>query len=400
MGSKRSSSRHKLKAGLLSALLVLLASGCPLPAASPPAPANDDDSAGDDDDSAGDDDDSAGDDDDSAGDDDDSASWSPQQQHGSQLYSEYCAMCHGAQAEGYAADQANALGNEAFLAAATDEFLAGSISHGRPGTPMSAWAMDYAGPLSPTDIDDLVAYLRTYGEHTLPSIHEQIVSGNAAAAEANFALLCSNCHGEQGQGGTSVGIANPWFLELASDGFLLHAINVGRPGTMMAGWQGVLTETERHDLVALIRSWAEPVEDTKVPPFEPDLSDHLIGSNGLAADFTADLRDGLYVGVERVHSAVQAGEELVILDARPGSDYLAGHISGAISAPFYRMDQAIALLPQDRWIVAYCGCPHQLSVEAASQLQAAGFTQVAVLDEGYYNWLAAGYSTTIGTSRY
>ena len=265
---------------------------------------------------------------------------------------------------------------------------------------MSAWAMDYAGPLSPQDVNDLVAYLRTYADHSLPDIHQQVITGDAAAAEGNYQQYCSSCHGEQGQGASAVSIANPWFLELASDGFLLHAIDVGRPGTFMAGWESVLSEGARHDLVALIRSWAQPVEDTKVPPFNPDLSDHLIGVGGPAADFSGDLTDDLYVSVERVHSAVTAGEELVILDARPGSDYLAGHISGSISVPFYRMAEATPLLPQDRWIVTYCGCPHMLSGEAAAELQAAGFTLVAVLDEGYYSWVGAGHPNTTGTSRY
>jgi len=346
------------------------------------------------------DDDSSDDDDDSAGDDDDSAAWTQQQHHGAALYDQYCALCHGSDGEGYLADEANALGNEVFLAAATDDFLRGSISHGRPGTPMSAWGMDYAGPLSPPDIEDLVAFMRTWQEHTLPEIHDLVVQGDPAAGLAVYEQHCNTCHGAQGQGATAISIANPWFLELASDGFLLHAINEGRPGTEMAGWQAVLAESARYDLVALLRSWASPVDDTVAPPFDPDLSDHLINPGGVPADFAADLGKGLFVGVEQVHQSVIAGEELVILDARPGSDYLAGHISGAVSVPFYRMNEALAVLPQDRWIVTYCGCPHPLSGEAAESLVAAGFTLVAVLDEGYYTWLGSSYPTTTGASRY
>ena len=90
----------------------------------------------------------------------------------------------------------------------------------------------------------------------------------------------------------------------------------------------------------------------------------------------------------------------MLLDARPGSDYLAGHISGAVSVPFYRLDEAIGLLPQDRWIVTYCGCPHALSSQAVDGLQAAGYTNVAVLDEGYYAWLGDDRPITTGTERY
>jgi len=407
--------KHTLQVAALLILVALVA--CPQTQGDPPlpptddddsspgddddlTPAGDDDSAGDDDDSAGDDDDSAGDDDDSAGDDDDSASWSEQQHRGAALYGQYCSLCHGSNGEGYQADEANALSNEAFLSAATDDFLRGSISHGRPGTPMSAWSMDYAGPLSPQDIDDVVAFMRTWQEHTLPGIHSTVISGDPSAAEPIYQQHCESCHGIQGQGATAVSIANPWFLELASDGFLLHAIDVGRPGTLMAAWDPVLSQSERHNLVALLRSWAIPVEDTKVPPFNPDLTDHLINPGGTPADFSADLTSGLFVGVDRVYQSVAAGEELIVLDARPGSDYLAGHISGSISVPFYRMDEAIGLLPQDRWIITYCGCPHTLSSEAATSLQAAGFTQVAVLDEGYYTWLGNGHPTTSGSTRY
>ena len=33
---------------------------------------------------------------------------------GAELYGEYCALCHGAEGEGYAADNANALNNQRF----------------------------------------------------------------------------------------------------------------------------------------------------------------------------------------------------------------------------------------------------------------------------------------------
>jgi len=361
----------------------------------------DDDSApGDDDSAPGDDDDSAGSSDDDSAGDDDSAAWTEQQQRGADLYQQYCSLCHGAQGEGYAADEANALGNEVFLAAATDEFLRGSISHGRPGTPMSAWGMDYAGPLSPQDIDDLVAFLRSWGEHSLPQIHSTVISADSEAGLVVYQQHCASCHGESGQGATAISIANPWFLELASDGFLLHAIDVGRPGTQMAAWDPVLPLIERHNLVALLRSWASPVDDTVVPPFNPDLSDHLLGIGGAPADFAAVLQGGRFVAVEQVWDAYDAGYEFVLLDARPGSDYLASHISGAVSVPFYRMDEALGLLPQERWIISYCGCPHALSGEAADALLAAGFTRVAVLDEGFYEWLADGHPTTSGTARF
>ena len=43
-------------------------------------------------------------------------------ERGATTYAEYCAPCHGASLEGYAADNANALSNQNFLALATDDF--------------------------------------------------------------------------------------------------------------------------------------------------------------------------------------------------------------------------------------------------------------------------------------
>ena len=58
---------------------------------------------------------------------------------GEELYQQFCGFCHGAEGEGYLADNANALSNQDFLSVATDEFLTLSTVHGRSGTPMSPW---------------------------------------------------------------------------------------------------------------------------------------------------------------------------------------------------------------------------------------------------------------------
>ena len=82
---------------------------------------------------------------------------------------------------------------------------------------------------------------------------------------------------------------------------------------------------------------------------------------------------------------------MVLLDARAHGDYLYGHISGAISLPFYLLRDYIDELPQDTWIINYCGCPHAVSGRAYDALKEAGFEKTAVLDEGYYVWRDRGY---------
>ncbi len=66
---------------------------------------------------------------------------------GVHIYNKYCALCHGENGEGYAADNASALGNQDFLVSVSDNFLWWSIANGRPGTSMAAHAKRYGGPL-------------------------------------------------------------------------------------------------------------------------------------------------------------------------------------------------------------------------------------------------------------
>jgi cytochrome c oxidase cbb3-type subunit 3/ubiquinol-cytochrome c reductase cytochrome c subunit len=73
---------------------------------------------------------------------------------GATLYPEHCASCHGTEAE---RKTALSLFNPELLAAASADFLRYAIVHGRPPTPMPA----FETLLTPTDIEDLVAWLGT-----------------------------------------------------------------------------------------------------------------------------------------------------------------------------------------------------------------------------------------------
>ena len=59
---------------------------------------------------------------------------------GAELYARYCALCHGADREGYAADDSPSLRSPELMGAAPGGFLWSAIAYGRPGTPMAAFA--------------------------------------------------------------------------------------------------------------------------------------------------------------------------------------------------------------------------------------------------------------------
>ena len=319
----------------------------------------------------------------------------PDLERGQLLYGVYCGFCHGDMGQGYVSDNANALANPNFLASADDDFIRSSIVNGRPGTPMSAWGKEQGGPLDPEDTENVLAYIRGWESDLTVELGPDS-EGSAERGAAVYAAACAACHGDEGEGrqgdGGALSLNNPWFLDVATDGFIRYAIVDGRPGTSMGAYGEVLTEQEIEDVVALIRSWQRPTDTAPPGEYIPVLEDIVINEGGMEPDF--ELREGKYVGVDAVNAAIEAGQAVVMLDARAHGDFLDGHIVGAVSMPFYLLADHIDQFPRDVWIISYCGCPHAISGQAWSAFDEAGFDKIAVLDEGYYEWQNRGYPVT------
>lgn len=304
---------------------------------------------------------------------------------GASLYETYCAFCHGERGQGYLADNANALNNQEFLRTATDDFLQRSVIYGRPGTVMSPWGVERGGPLNDDDVDEIVRFIRTWQTEPTLDVSEIMVEGSALRGGTLYGVVCASCHGEDGEGVTATSLNNPWFHELASDGFIRHGIAVGRPGDGMRGYAGTRSPQDIDDLVSYIREWRTPVDGTPLEPFVPDIANAVLNPEGEPAAFA--LREDRFAAAADVKAAMDAGQRIVVLDARPTADYLDSHIAGATSLPFYDLDDAaIAALPSDTFIITYCGCPHAVSGQLMNALLEAGFTQVGILDEGFYYW--------------
>lgn len=311
---------------------------------------------------------------------------------GAATYTRYCALCHGDRGQGYVADNANALAHPEFLRSATDELLRRAIARGRPGTTMSGWGTSAGGPLGDGEVDDLVAFLRYWQQEDSLDIHHLKITGEVSRAEPVYFDYCEECHGKRGSGGTHLSIANPEFLASASDGFLKRAIQKGRHGTPMPGFIRDLTPQQVDDLVVLIRSWQRPPVDASLE--RPDATaPAVLNPGGPEAVFTEGPR---FAPVDAVKRELDRGARLVILDARPPSDYVFEHIAGAISVPFYEVDAHAARIPKDAFVVTYCGCPHAESGAALDALARKGYTRLRVLDEGYYVWKGRGYPTAKG----
>jgi rhodanese-related sulfurtransferase len=81
---------------------------------------------------------------------------------------------------------------------------------------------------------------------------------------------------------------------------------------------------------------------------------------------------------------------VMVLDVRPGEEYRAGHIPGALSVPVEALEAALQTLPKDRELVAYCRGPYCVfSDEAVALLRARGY-RARRLRQGLPDWRAAG----------
>ena len=310
---------------------------------------------------------------------------------GAAAFAKYCALCHAADATGYAADHAPSLVSTTFLATATNEYLARGIREGRPGTAMAGYAKIRGGPLDDDEVAAIIAFLRDRGP-ARERLATQTVMGDVARGEVVYAANCQRCHGTRAERGNAVHLANMSLLSAASDSFLRYAIVHGRPGTPMLSFQGALGEDDIDNVVAMLRSWATPPPpERQAPPELPPLTNPVINPSGKNPEFT--LREDRYVPIADVKAALEAKKRIVIIDARATSDWLVMHIPGSISIPYYgyaRLDE----LPKDEtWITAYCACPHHASGVVVDELRKRGFKHTAVLDEGILEWKKREYPT-------
>jgi cytochrome c oxidase cbb3-type subunit 3 len=318
------------------------------------------------------------------------------ERRGQALYARMCVVCHRREGAGYAADEAPALSRPDFLASVTDEYLRKAIADGRRDTTMSAWSTGRGGPLSGADVDAIISFVRTWQEGPPAKLDERPTSGDVSRGADIFGRECSRCHGARGTGGPEVHVGNPDLLASASNGFLRYAILRGR-GAVMPSFERKLGEAGVDDVVALLRSWQSsfPVASSRpAPPAMIPLGLTPLHPHGPEpAGFHAYPE---MTSVDMVKAQLDRGARMGVLDARAPSDYLIGHIAGAVSVPFYDPDPYLASLPKNAWLVCYCACPHAESGQLARKLATSGFAKVTVLDEGFIVWRARNYPTHDG----
>ncbi|KAA5542916.1 c-type cytochrome [Adhaeribacter rhizoryzae] len=323
--------------------------------------------------------------------------------YASGMYAKYCALCHGKNREGYAADFAPSLRSHSLIATtqlprSSYNYLRHAISYGRSGTAMAPYAKSQGGPLEDVDIDLLLQWLQESSGVKKPiEMSAEPITGNVALGKELYGKHCTGCHGTKGEGVSAPALGNPMLLATASDAFLRYAISEGRDNTPMPSFKDSLSKVEIDALTAYLRSrasgWNAPEAVTVTEPLPEN---YVLNPHNKAPKFS--LRDNRYVSAEQLRKALKNSSRMIILDARSKAAWYQTHIPGAISVPFYEEpDKFIKDIPNDStWIVAYCACPHAASDKVVNTLRRFGYKHTAILDEGILVWAQRGYPVQYG----
>ncbi len=89
-------------------------------------------------------------------------------------------------------------------------------------------------------------------------------------------------------------------------------------------------------------------------------------------------------------------KQVVILDTRPASEYVAGHIAGAISVPVDDLHRRLQQLTKGKEYVAYCRGPYCVYADRAVELLRAHGRRARRLIDGFPEWRAAGLPVADG----
>ncbi len=116
---------------------------------------------------------------------------------------------------------------------------------------------------------------------------------------------------------------------------------------------------------------------------------HTPGFLKLVNDAKTRVRE---TNVQEVKRRLDAGEKLILVDTREDSEWVRGHLPGAIHLGKGVIERDIeqAIPDHSAPLVLYCGGGFR-SALAADSLQKMGYTNVLSMDGGWSGWTEAGY---------
>ena len=171
---------------------------------------------------------------------------------------------------------------------------------------------------------------------------------------------------------------------------------------VVSGLIGIAQNAVREDSVSLIPSASRALAKRETP-VQPPVGKEVTPTEELtatAADAAANgpteaELDSGKLEMDRVRVLMESGN-IILVDARSGAEYEAGHITGAVNIPYDELldnyERLKTAIPADAVVVCYCEGPTcDQSENLAKELTFMGYTNVLVYKGGWQEWEAAGY---------
>ena len=123
---------------------------------------------------------------------------------------------------------------------------------------------------------------------------------------------------------------------------------------------------------------------------------HAAALDRLAAGYLGDRSDLQTVTRAELAERLRRAPPPVVLDVRPVSEFLAGHVPGAVSVPPDELSGTVRRLSKDSDVVAYCRGPFCIYADdAVRALRQRGYP-AARLEDGFPEWRRAGLPVAVG----
>ncbi len=194
------------------------------------------------------------------------------------LYEQNCTSCHGNLGEGglnpaRAGDIIAPISTAEYLRTRDDQTLRAIISQGQPNFGMSPFGDSFGGPLNDEQVDAIVAFMRAWEANPpvdLPPEVSEVPQPTASGREV-YAQLCSQCHGQRGEGGIGTALGAPVWQAANQDTAIFDAINLGHEATAMIAWGEILSSQQIEQLVKHIRTLNSSGSSAGSPTFVGDV---------------------------------------------------------------------------------------------------------------------------------
>lgn len=102
--------------------------------------------------------------------------------------------------------------------------------------------------------------------------------------------------------------------------------------------------------------------------------------------------------VSRSELARRLGTGVVVWDVRPGAEFEAGHVPGAVSVPPEEIDRHLDEVPEDAEVVAYCRGRFCVFADDAVRALVERDRRARRLEDGFPEWRRAGLPVAVGVA--